>query len=265
MILRILIKELGTIQSVDVSETLSHVLDRSGLTITPVSQTDLRIRNLPFAEDMYEMKLDEFRQLAEIAQHYDKMDKALNYYARHYSQALVHGVVGDIETDYIDAPIPIISGDGAVGDTLETPLQKVANLPKRVLSVLKHYFNEPFVVQNLRLSDEKHANVKYIDDSAEFRILFTVLDVAIPDEAGHYHYQPLDVDIFGRYDSQFSFDFAHAKIEQAKFFGYDDLMYDKRQTYFQMIFNACQTTDGVPLYQALEQVAQTFIYDFWLE
>lgn len=262
MILRILIKELGTIQRVDVSETLSRVLDRSGLTLTPIKQTDLRIRNLEFAEDMYEMKLDEFRQLAEIAQHYDKMDKALNYYARHYSPALVHGVVGDIETDYLDASMPV---DVSVIDIIETPLEKVAHLPKRVLSALKHYFNEPFVVQNLRLSEEKHANVKYIDDSAEFRILFTVLDVAIPDEAGHYHRQALDVDIFGRYDSQFSFDFAHAKVEQAKFLGYDDLMYDKRQAYFQMIFNACQTTDGVPLHQALEQVAQTFIYDFWLE
>lgn len=257
MILKVLITELGTITQLTISETLSRLLWREGFDIKPIKQSDIRIRNLSDSDDMYEMALSDFRVLATLAEKYQKLDKAIGYYERKFSAGLVNGVVGNFDNLF----------NGLATDTADNAIATidVLALPNRVLAALKHYFNEPFIVENVRLSDEKHANIKYVDDTADFRILFTVLDVAMPDDTGQYRLQPLQVDVFGRYDNQIHFDFAQAKTDKGKFLGYDTTLYDKRQLYFQMIFDACQDRQGRPLTQVLEEVAQTFIYDFWLE
>lgn len=264
--LTILIKELGTLQTLTVSATLSQLLGHPDVRMVLVKPQDLRIRNLTFAQAIYEMTVADFRLLASLADIYQKMDKGLEYYARKYSPALVAGVVGTLNNFFLGDGLPLERDfDPSKVRDIQLNDLDLQGLPKRVLARLRHYFNEPFIVENIRLSDEKHANAKLLDDTAEFRILFTVLDVAMPDEQGIYQLQPLHCDIFGRYDAQIYFDFEHIKTDKSKFFGYDDGIYDKRQAYLQMIFDACQDRDGKPLRQALEAVAQTFIYDFWLE
>lgn len=243
---------------------------RPEFALKPLKSTDLRIRNLEFANDMYETSVTAYRLLATLADHYQKMDKAIDYYARKFSPALVNGVVGNFDNFFHGLALQ----DELYQSTLIYPeLLQTASLddidltalPKRVIGELRHYFNEPFIIDNVRLSDEKHANIKYVDDTAEFHILFTVLDVVLPDDKGIYSRQSLNVDIFGRYDNQIYFDFERVQTDKSKFFGYDDLMYEKRHNYLQMIFDACQDKNGTPLRQVLESVAQTFVYDFWLE
>lgn len=268
--LRILISELGTLHIVAVSESLSWLIARPEFGLRPVEPRDLRVRNLEFASDIVETSREKFGLLVSLADSYQKMDKALDYYARHYSPDLVKGVVGDFDnyfggralTEHLYQQSLI---DPNIIQTVSLDDIDMQVLPKRVISELKHYFNEPFIVENVRLSDEKHANAKLMNDTAEFRILFTVLNVVLPDETGIYTRQPLHVDIGGYYDNQIYFAFDQVKTDKAKFLGYDDLMYDKRQAYLQMIFDNAQDKEGKPLRQALETVAQAFIYDFWLE
>ena len=270
MQLRILISEWDTIQLITISDSLARLTSRSEFELKSLKPSDLRIRNLEFADDMVEMSLANYRLLATLAPHYDKMDKALDYYARKYSSALVDSVVGNFDNFFHGLAL----NRALYQQSLDNPDEMyhlsindidLADLPKRVIGELRHYFNEPFIIDNVRLSDEQHANAKFADDTAEFRILFTVLDVAMPDEAGIYQRGSLAVDIFGRYDNQIYFDFERVKTDKSKFLGYDDVMYDKRHAYLQMIFDNCQDKDGKPLRQVLEAVAQTYVYDFWLE
>lgn len=270
MQLKILITEIGRVQEIEISDSLSRLLSRSEFDIRKIESSDMRIRNLEYADEIYEMSTASFRLLAGLSEHYLKMDKAIDYYARNYSLGLVNGVVGNFD-DYFHG---IALEEAIYQQSLSNPsvirtatLEDIdmQALPRRVIGELRHYFNEPFIVENVRLSDEKNANVKFVDDTAEFRILFTVLDVALPDENAIYQRQSLEVDIFGRYDNQIYFDFGQVKTDKGKFLGYDDNMYEKRHAYLQMIFATCQDREGKPLRQVLETVAQTFIYDFWLE
>lgn len=267
---RLLISELGTLQFVSLSESLSRLLARPEFGLKTVAYNDLRVRNLTFATEIFEINRVAFGLLASLIEPYQKMDKALDYYARKYSPALVKGVVGDFDDFFggraLSADLYRQSlTDPNIVQTARIEDIDMQALPKQVIGELKHYFNEPFIVENVRLSDEKHVNAKLLDDTAEFRILFTILDVALPDETGIYTRQPLQVDLGGTYDNQIYFSFDHVKTDKAKFLGYDDRMYDKRQDYLQMIFDNAQDRDGKPLRQALEAVAQAFIYDFWLE
>ncbi|ELA08439.1 hypothetical protein MOMA_07756 [Moraxella macacae 0408225] len=291
----ILIKELGSFEQLAISESLANFLWRDELGLTAVDSRDVRVRNLEFSYSVYEASIENYRNLAMLAELYHKMDTAIFHYQQRYSVALVNFIVGDIDTmlqgfdkQGSDKQNSNEQGFGKPDSAFDnnsdnfnnfnnfnnnatqateqaTEAVDIYTLPKLVLQRIKQYFVEPFLITDVKLSEEKHVNIKYIDDTAEFRIIFTVLDVALPDDSEQYQYQPLVIDVFGRYQDKFSFYLDQVKTNKDRYFGYDNALYDKRQAYLNMILSRCKDEQGQDLETALKQVAKEFMYDFWLE
>lgn len=256
----ILIKELGNIEQLSVTESLANLLWKDEFELEPVDSRDMRVSNLPFGHDVYETRLESYRQLLEVASMYEKMDKAISYYQSRYSAKLVHSITGDVNDILTNL------------DTLDKPQNEevadVRTVPNLVLQRIKNYFVDNFLIKNVQLSTEKHANIKYVDGTAEFRVVFTVLDVALPDDKGFYQREPLICDVFGRYQAdQIQFDFNQIKTNKDRYFGYDEQLYDKRQAYIGLITARCKDKSGNSLEQCLHKVANEFVhgFDFYLE
>lgn len=257
----ILIKELGNIEKLSVSDSLADLLWREEFGLEPVDSRDMRVSNLPFGHEVFETYLQNYHNLIELASMYEKMDKAISYYQNRYSTKLVNYVVGDIGALFYDI-------DNTPNASHEDKLTDIKTVPNLVLQRLKQYFVDNFLIKDVALSTEKHANIKYIDDTAEFRIVFTVLDVALPDDKGVYKKSPLTCDVFGRYQANdVQFAFQQMKTDKDRYFGYDEQLYDKRQAYLEFILSHCQDKSGHSLEACLQKIANEFVhgFDFYLE
>lgn len=257
--LYILIKELGVIEQISLTESLANLLWRDELGLTSVDSRDMRVSNLAFSYEMYETNLENYRHLLSLSVAYEKMDKAIAHYQQRYSLKLVNFIVGDISSIFQG-----LNSDETMLLDDKTPVD-LDTLPQLVLQRIKQYFVDSFLIKDVKLSEEKHANIKYIDDTAEFHIVFTVLDMAVPNDTGAYERQPVEFDVFGRYQDEFTFYFDQIKTNKDRCFGYDEMLYDKRKEYLELILSRCKDKSGHSLKQALEQVAKEFVYDFWLE
>lgn len=254
--LYILIKELGNIEQISVTESLASLLWRAEFGLSSIDSRDMRIRNLPFNYDVYETSLDNYRKLSDLAVSYEKMDKAISHYQNRYSTRLVNYIIGDKNTIIQNLSENLPTGQAMID---------VETVPTLVFHRLKSYFVDSFLIKDVQLSTEKHANIKYIDDTAEFRIHFTVLDVALPNDKGGYEKTPVVCEIFGRYQQEFRFDFSQIKTDKDRYFGYDEQLYDKRQAYMELIISRCKDKLDESLESCLKKVATEFIYDFYLE
>lgn len=255
----ILIKELGSIEQLSISDSLSDLLWREELGLTTVDSRDMRVRNLEFSYSVYEASLDKYRNLSELAELYHKMDTAILHYQQRYSLPLVNFIVGDVSQ--------MLQGfdNDDTTQVSEQAVVDIQSLPQLVLQRIKQYFVAPFLIKDAKLSEEKHANIKYVDDTAEFRVVFTVLDVALPDDRGQYQRQPLTVDVLGRFQDKFTFYLEQAKTDKDRYFGYDNALYDKRHAYLSMILSRCKDKQGRDLATVLDQIGKEFVYDFWLD
>lgn len=259
--LYILIKELGTIELVSVTDSLAELLWRDEFKLEPIDSRDMRVRNLPFSYDIYEASMESYRRLVELSVSYEKMDKAISYYQSRYSTQLVNHIVGDLDGIFQN----LGNANNGFSDQAIIDIESVPNL---ILQRLKQYFVDSFLIKDIAMSSEKHANVKFIDDTAEFRIVFTVLDVALPNDKGYYEKMPVEFNVFGRYqEERFYFDFVQIKTNKDRYFGYDEQLYDKRHAYIDLIISRCKDKSGNSLEQCLEKVANDFIhgFDFYLE
>lgn len=258
--LYILVKELGSIESLTMTDSLAELLWRGELTLVAVDSRDMRVRNLPFSCEVYETDLASYRKLSELSVSYEKMDKAIAYYQKRYSTKLVNYIIGDMNEIFQSLQATSFGHDVQVVGAIEA-------VPNLILQRLKHYFVDKFLIKEVHLSTSQHANIKYIDDTADFRIVFTVLDVALPDEKGFYQRQPLVCDIFGQYKGGYYFDFAQIKTDKDRYFGYDEQLYDNKKSYLELVLSLCQDKDGNSLKNCLEKVAKEFIngFDFYLE
>ncbi|MFW2176304.1 MULTISPECIES: hypothetical protein [unclassified Moraxella] len=263
--LHIFIKELGVIEPLTLSMALAGVLPYQELGLSQIDRQDMRISNLSYSYDVYEMSLDSFRQLAEIAESYQKLYKVIEHYQARFSPMLLSALVGSLDNGFMgllttktspNATPPAISWSL---DKHELSMDELERFPKQALAQLKQYFVEPFLIEKVILSDEPYVNMRYIDGTAEFRILVTIADVALPNAQGVYQLQPLTFNIFGRYDQGFNFNMGALRTDKDRYFLADKTLSDNRSAYLQLMIKNSQDSTGQSFSQLLEVTAKPFV------
>lgn len=252
----ILLKDNTPLESVEITDEFAHLLrfdqvrEQMGLVYIP--NNDVRVRNLSAHANQkyFSMSLQDFRHFIVLSSHYQKMKKVITHYSNKFSPKLIDALVGNIDNLY----------RGLLSQQNPPTKITVANIPNIVLNQLKYYFFSPFLITSAKLSQGKYDNVKFLDGTAEFRIIFTIADVALPQDKQSYELQSLTFDIFGKYyNNEFIFSEKNVRIDRERLLRYDDELYQNRKAYLHLVLTHAQDEQGNNLQTVLENVAKQFV------
>lgn len=252
----ILLKDNTPLERVDVTDEFAHLLRfdqvREQLGLRPIPSNDVQVRNLANSANsqFFAMPLQEFKHFVVLNNHYQKMQKVIHHYKNKFSPRLIDAVVGNIDNLY----------RGLLNQHNPPTRITVANIPARVLNELKQYFFNPFKISSVKLSQGKYDNVRFIDGSAEFKLIFTIEGVALPIDSKSYGLQTLTFDILGNYvNGKFEFNYQRIRIDKERLLSFDEQLYQNRKEYATLLLSHSEDERGYNLTHALEEVAMQFV------